>query len=265
MSLGDFTRVYPRDIWQRIVGQCDLEGVMELSRTSCFCRKLVIDCISMMPFEAVMKICSSRIRVINTGEEKILPFNRFLLIQKCYETPCFVEDNKYDSPKLTFLVMREKLTLNELLKIAAEARIEVELPEYEEEFLEQVGNAFFLDKSYVALITNGVFEGSRGLRREEHEKLVEKLGYMLPTIQEYLAVSLFTQGLFRECLYGDYPKETWPRSRSFWERWNPYSHDEEYVQRLAIHSCGPLRLEISDEHGGESSAYFMGAGGVLYL
>lgn len=122
------------------------------------------------------------------------PINSLEIFKAFKKLASFVKDNK----GLTLLTMRKGLSYNQLVKIAADQGMDVtslstEFPELAELPVEQ---------TYRVLITNSIFIGTQ--REEgghfERKSVVEKHGCEVPTIQEYVALCVFTNIFFNKCL-----------------------------------------------------------------
>jgi hypothetical protein len=131
-----------------------------------------------------------------------------LQIWKCIRNLAHhVENNE----GLTLLTMAKGLTLNQLVAIAAEKGIIMNFrlgP-----ILQQVGDVP-VEQTYVILITNSVFKESRDKSYYLQEKLVRRHRCQMPTVQEYVALCIFTSKCFKKCLYGRDPL-TYGRSSTY--------------------------------------------------
>ena len=185
------------DVLEKVVPLCDEpSAVVALSCVNHSLNKNVPECLSA---ETAFKICGSRLRVINTGAVEIPDFSPFKLIKGCHTLASLVEGDE----GLTFLIMREGLTLNELVKIAADQGITVNIPW--NEMLVCLGNIPIGRQAYGVLITNSVLKNSRNKSEEEREKLCFRVGCEMPTVHEYVALCVFTQLCFKKYLYGQNP------------------------------------------------------------
>jgi predicted NAD-dependent protein-ADP-ribosyltransferase YbiA (DUF1768 family) len=185
------------DVLEKILPWCEPSAVVALS---CVNRPLRQDVLEWLSPEIAFKLCGSRVRIINTGSAEMPPFSPFELIKGCHKLLPLVEGDA----GLTFLVMREGLTLRELVNIAADNGITVKGPCVEisiNEFLKRLGD-IPIRQTYKVLITNNVFKNSGSKSHREQKKLVREVGCEMPTIQEYVALCVFAQMIFKECLYG---------------------------------------------------------------
>jgi hypothetical protein len=192
------------DVLEKIIPWCEPRDIIALSCVSASLRQDVPDCVSSslrqyvakcLSAETAFKIYGSRLRVINTGSSEIPPFNAFELIKACHKLFPLIEDDA----GLTLLIMRKDLTLRELVKIAADKGITVDITG--DRILNDIGD-ISTGQAYGVLITNNVFKNSRYLHYATLNKLVCGMGCQMPTVHEYVALCVFTQQCFKECLYG---------------------------------------------------------------
>jgi hypothetical protein len=108
---------------------------------------------------------------------------------------------------LTLLTMCKGLTLNQLFAIAKQAGIKVSVWD---EIVKELGDVP-VEQTYVILITNSVFNESRRKIYDQQKELVSEHGCEMPTVQEYVALCVFTNKFFQKCLYGQNP---WTFGRS---------------------------------------------------
>jgi hypothetical protein len=62
-----------------------------------------------------------------------------------------------------------------------------------------------VEQTYRILVTNTVFMGSRNKNYKSQERIVEGHGCVMPIVQEYVALCVFTSKIFKKCLYGQNP------------------------------------------------------------
>jgi hypothetical protein len=185
------------DTLEKIVPWCDLRTVGALFCVSHSLRQDVGGC---LPPEITFKLCGDRLRVIDTGAAKTPLLNPLELIEKCRRLAPFVKGDA----GLTYLIMRKGLTLRQLVTIAKEKGMTVAVWD---QHLEALGDISIGEDDGV-LITNNVFKKSRKISRADQEALVHGLGCEIPSVQEYVALCVFTQQMFGKCLYaGKFFKE----------------------------------------------------------
>ena len=196
LDLGALGPLSHFDALEKIVSLCDDPStIVALSCVNHFLNQNVPECLSP---EIAFKICSSRLRVINTGAVTMPAFNPFELIKRCHTLAPLVEGDK----GLTFLIMCEGLTLRELVTMAAKKGITVDI--WFGKILEEIGDIPIM-QTYGVLITNNVFKNSRSKRYADQEELCFEIGCEMPTVQEYVALCALTQQMYEECLYGQDP------------------------------------------------------------
>jgi hypothetical protein len=111
---------------------------------------------------------------------------------------------------LTLLSMEKGLTLNQLVEIGAnEMTVDVGW----DQILQEVGDVP-VAQTYVVLISNNVFKQSRKRNYALQAKCLAKHGCEMPTVQEYVALCVFTYKSFKKSLYGDSPM-TFGRSSTY--------------------------------------------------
>jgi hypothetical protein len=98
--------------------------------------------------------------------------------------------------------MRKGLTLNQLVAIAAKAGMDVKI--HWNKIVKELGDVP-VEQTYVILITNSVFNESRRKSYDQQKELVGAHGCEMPTVQEYVALCVFTNKVFQKCLYGQNP------------------------------------------------------------
>jgi hypothetical protein len=193
------------DTLEKVVPWCDEPST--IIALSCVCRSLNQDVVECLTPEITFKMCNFRIRIINTGSAAMLSYGLLELIRRCRTVAPLIEKLAplvEGDAGLTFLIMREGLTLRELVKIAAEKGITVRFAWGD--VLEQIGD-LPIKQSYGVIITNNVFKGSRQdcWSYSDKKELVSKVGCEMPPVQEYVALCIFTPEMFGECLYGQNP------------------------------------------------------------
>jgi hypothetical protein len=213
-------------VLEKILPWCELKDIIELSCVSHSLRQGIIEHLSP---ETAFKICGSRLRIINTGSAEMPAFSPFELIKVCHTLAPLVEGDA----GLTFLIMREGLTLRELVKMAAEKGITVDI--LGDKILEEIGD-ISIGQTYGVLITNNVFKDSRSKSYADQEKLVRGAGCEMPTVQESVALCFLTQ-ILGICLYGQNPR-TYGRTST---------HVGGYP--LVVGGSAPSRLDVSPEIG----------------
>ena len=223
-------------VLEKIVPWCELSSINALCRVSKLLNQDVPACLSS---ETAFKLCGSRLRVINTGAAEMPSFSPFELIKECLSLAPLVEGDA----GLTFLIMREGLTLRQLVTMAAEKGITVKI--WWDQTLETIGN-IPIWQAYGVLITNNVFKNSRNKSYADQETLVRGVGCEMPTVHEYVALCVFTQQCFKECPYGQNPL-TFGRSSTYSGGF-----------RLVVGGSAPSRLDVD---GGPSDGRSRGAGG----
>jgi hypothetical protein len=103
---------------------------------------------------------------------------------------------------VTQLTMTKGTTLNQLIAIAKGDGMSVGVLWHPT--IEELGDVP-AEQTYGILITNSVFFKSRLLHCDKQEILVKGHGCMMPTVQEYVALCVFTNKVFKKCLYGQNP------------------------------------------------------------
>jgi hypothetical protein len=103
---------------------------------------------------------------------------------------------------VTQLTMTKGTTLNQLIAIAKGEGMEVVVGW--DPVIEKLGDVP-VEQTYDILITNSVFINSRDNEFNLQKELVEGHGCKMPTVQEYVALCVFTNKVFKKCLYGQNP------------------------------------------------------------
>jgi predicted NAD-dependent protein-ADP-ribosyltransferase YbiA (DUF1768 family) len=124
-------------------------------------------------------------------EPKITKFRLFKWIR---ELSPYVEEDA----GLTQLTMTKGTTLNQLIEIARGDGVTVEV-EWDQIIL-NLGDVP-VEQSYGILITNRVFLNSRRKNIILQEALVKGHGCEMPTVQEYVALCVFTKKVFKKRVY----------------------------------------------------------------
>ena len=132
------------------------------------------------------------------------PIKKLALIKNFRDMAFKVENNA----GLTLLTMTKGLTLNQLVAIAAKARITVHFGC--NGILKELGDVP-VEHTYRVVITNNVFINSRNKSYEVLLKDVLEIGCEMPPVQEYVALCIYTQKIFNLCLYG---QDRWKYGRS---------------------------------------------------
>ena len=225
LDLGALGPLSHFDVLEKIVPLCDEpSAIVALSCVNHFLNQNVPECLSP---EIAFKICGSRLRVINTGAVTVPAFNPVELIKGCHTLAPLVEGDA----GLTFLIMREGLTLTELVKMAVDKGINVDI--WWDKILEEIGD-ISIGQAYGVLITNNVFKYSRNKSYADQQKLCSEVGCEMPTIQEYVALCAWMQQMYEECLYGQNP---WTGGRSSTHvRGFPLAVGASVLSRLGVHS-----------------------------
>jgi predicted NAD-dependent protein-ADP-ribosyltransferase YbiA (DUF1768 family) len=109
---------------------------------------------------------------------------------------------------VTQLTMTKGTTLNQLIEVAKGAGLTVDL--LWDRIIPALGDVP-VDQTYSILITNSVFLNSRNKAYNLQKILVEGHGCVMPTVQEYVALCVYTNKVFKKCLYGQNP---WTYGRS---------------------------------------------------
>jgi predicted NAD-dependent protein-ADP-ribosyltransferase YbiA (DUF1768 family) len=109
---------------------------------------------------------------------------------------------------VTLLTMTKGTTLNQLIEIAKGEGMTVEV--LWDRIIPELGDVP-IEQTYGILITNSVFKYSRQIDYSTQKILVEGQGCEMPTVQEYVALCVFTNKVFKKCLYGKNPR-TYGRS-----------------------------------------------------
>ena len=123
-----------------------------------------------------------------------------------------------------------------MVVIAREKGITVSVPW--EQILQEHGN-ISVEQTYRILITNSVFKESRRTPFAQQQKLVDRHGCVIPTVQEYLALCVFTNKVFQKCLYRAGNGQTpWTYGRSS-------THVENYP--LIVGGSAPARVDVHDD------------------
>jgi hypothetical protein len=238
------------DTLEKVVPWCDApRTIMALSCVSRSLNQDVVDCLTP---EITFKICNFRVRIINTGSAAMLSYSLLELIRRCRTVAPLIEKLAplvEGDAGLTFLIMREGLTLRELIKIAADKGITVNINW--DEILEQIGD-LPIKQSYGVIITNNVFKKSReeNWSYSDKKELVSKVGCEMPPVQEYVALCIFTQEMFGECLYGQNPWTYACSSTCISTEWKEYP--------VVVGACTPSQLSVLT---GNFAHATLGAGG----
>jgi hypothetical protein len=127
-----------------------------------------------------------------------------LLLKWAKELSPHVEDNA----GVTQLTMPKGTTLNQLIQIAKAEGMTVHV--LWDSIIQELGDVP-VEQTYGILITNSVFSNSRSKAVNLQNKLVRRRGCQMPTVQEYIALLVFTYKAFKKCLYGHNPS-TFARS-----------------------------------------------------
>jgi predicted NAD-dependent protein-ADP-ribosyltransferase YbiA (DUF1768 family) len=100
---------------------------------------------------------------------------------------------------VTQLTMAKGTTLNQLIKIAKGEGMTIDV--LIDRIIEEHG-AVPVEQTYGILITNSVFMNSRNKEYNIQAMLVEEHGCVMPTVQEYVALCVYTNKVFKKCLFG---------------------------------------------------------------
>jgi predicted NAD-dependent protein-ADP-ribosyltransferase YbiA (DUF1768 family) len=103
---------------------------------------------------------------------------------------------------VTQLTMTKGTTLNQLIEIAKGEGMDVEV--LWDRIIPELGHVP-VEQTYGILITNSVFMNSRAKTFDLQKPLVEGHGCVMPTVQEYVALCVYTNKVFKKCLYGQNP------------------------------------------------------------
>ena len=110
---------------------------------------------------------------------------------------------------VTQLTMVKGTTLNQLVAIAEGLGMQVD---FQWDRIIPVLGDVPIRQSYVILITNSVFVNSREKCYTLQKKLVQGHGCLMPTVQEYVALCVYTDKVFHDFLYGNSNPRTLARS-----------------------------------------------------
>jgi hypothetical protein len=130
--------------------------------------------------------------------------NKLQLLKWVREISPHVEGNA----GVTQLTMTKGTTLNQLIEIAKGEGMIVDVQW--DRIIEELGDVP-VEQTYGILITNNVFLNSRDNNVYSQEMLVKGHGCEMPTVQEYVALCVFTNKVFKKSLYGQSP---WTNGRS---------------------------------------------------
>jgi hypothetical protein len=220
------------DIFGQIVLQCDdAKTWISLSCASKEFSSLVPRVISQFPMGQIVRFCGPNFRMISVGANSLpfvnfkLPLDKFKLVVGCRAMVPHVENNE----GVSYLRIEAGTTLNQVLKIAKEAGIDVDIRDL---LVEQFGDLPVL-QTEGALVTNHVFNNSRNKSYEAQAELVKEFKCELPRLLEATALCVFTQSDFKRCLYG---KDPWTFTRCF-ERVSTWL--------LVVGGSAPSRLGVS--------------------
>jgi hypothetical protein len=123
-------------------------------------------------------------------------FSKLQILKWIKDLAPHVEDDK----GVTLLTMTKGLTLNQLVAFAEKEEVTVAFGT--QKILKELGDVP-VEQTYVILITNGIFKKSRNLNDVQHQQSVTAYGCGMPTIQEYVALGVFTNKFFQKCVYGE--------------------------------------------------------------
>ena len=151
--------------------------------------------------------------------------SKFRLIKGFKEISPHVEGNA----GVTQLTMTKGTTLNQLEEIAKGEGITVDV--LWDRIVPTLGDVA-VEQTYGILITNNVFLNSRNKAFNSQKTLVEGDGCEMPTVQEYVALCVYTNKVFKKCLYGQNP---WTFGRSS-------THVGNYP--LVVGGSAPARLRV---------------------
>ena len=133
---------------------------------------------------------------------------------------------------VTQLTMTKGTTLNQLIEIAKGEGMTVNIWD---RITEELGDVA-VEQTYGILITNSVFMNSRNKAFTLQKTLVEGHGCEMPTVQEYVALCVYTFKVFKKCLYGQNP---WTFGRSSTHVGN---------DPLVVGGSAPARLYVYDDN-----------------
>ena len=139
---------------------------------------------------------------------------------------------------LTLLTMTKGLTLKQLVAIAEAKGIAVNL--VRDEILREHGNVA-VEQTYIIVITDSVFKKSRSKTYAQQQALVGGHKCVMPIVQEQVAHWVFTNIVFRKCLYSQSNGQIlWTYGRSS-TRVGNYS--------LVVGGSAPARVDVFRDYG----------------
>jgi hypothetical protein len=148
------------------------------------------------PFCSELRILDAKTLGITVDDE---PNINKLAILECYKNLTSHVDN---DECFTLLTMPKGLTLNRLVKIAAQEGMRMDFTFGR--ILKELGDVP-VEQTYVILITNSIFKGSQYKNYALHKECAAGHGCELPTVQEYVALCVFTSKVFKKYVYGQKP------------------------------------------------------------
>ena len=221
------------DIISEIFGYClsgsDVTSVAKLSLTNVHFYKHIMHLVNQLDLKKIcpeLRILDAQTLGLTAGDEPSM--KKLALIKSFKEMAFQVEDNA----GLTLLTMTKGLTLNQLVVIAEKARIKVSVPD---EISIELGDVP-VEHTYRIVITNNVFINSRVKSYDKQQELVLEIGCEMPTVQEYVALCIFTKVIFNICLYGRTPLTYGRSSTHVWG------------YPLVVVGRTPARLDLNAHH-----------------
>jgi hypothetical protein len=190
------------DVAQKIFFQChsnsDYQGILSLGCvnkhynkcTEIFWEKFDLRCCK------ELTILDAKTQGITIDDEPRI--NKLQVLKCIKDLISHIENNE----GVTLLTMRKGLTLNQLVAIAAEKGMTVDI--VWDRILQEQGDVP-VEQTYVILITNNVFVDSRSKDYASQRDIVIGYGCEMPTVQEYVALCVFTNKCFQKYLYGGNP------------------------------------------------------------
>ena len=217
----------PTEILCEIISYCDLQTTGRLACVNKYFNACVKERIDLKRFCPQLTILHAKAQGITVDDEPSV--NKLQVLKWYKELAPHVENEE----GLTLLTMPKGLTLNQLVAIAAEKGITVNV-EWDQ-ILPNQGN-ISVEQTYVILITDSIFRASRSKTYAQQQAVVAGHGCVMPTVQEYVALCVFTNKAFQKCLYrqGD-AQNPWTYGRSS-------THVDNYP--LIVGGSDPARVDV---------------------
>lgn len=229
-------------LFRACVSQCGIKIITALPCVNKYWNQLTIDFFAGCDLKQIcpgLTIMDAKTQERGCDDEPNI--DKFQIVKAVKKVAPHVENNE----GVTLLTMIKGDTLNKLIEIAAQEGMTVDI--LWNRIIEELGDVP-VEQTYRILVTNNVFMESRNKDYKSQEVIVEGHGCVMPMVQEYVALCVFTSKIFKKCLY----------------RQNPltYGRSSTHVQGdpLVVGGSAPGRLSVRIPHydfGNESR----GAGG----